>query len=317
MDEFINPLIVITNIITCEGRYSIFKDCHFRLLAHFQFNKPMNFPFYLLKSIEKMSSQVCNNLANPHNILFHHILIKLLFITKLTKQGKTWDEFLYQFSNPNLTVKTSKRSVDLGVFTPYNPFSLNTPNPPTQTISLSNQKAKKIVDSPAASSGKKIKKTIDNSPFPSTPIDPQLKKLQDAFQKDFPLVPTNRRESNRFKGESFGRSTWSTSGKSNVKPPKTLDPIQLSYDHEIPHKRLIEYFVEEIEPDKEVKYEPILSHKNSLTPSSQMTTSSSKVDIPSTFIKGSKPSYFEPSNHTRVIEKLQQENSQLLQQLEE
>jgi hypothetical protein len=57
-DELINPLIFITRIITYEGRYSIFKACHFRLLAHFQFNKPLNFPFYFLKNIEKMSSQV-------------------------------------------------------------------------------------------------------------------------------------------------------------------------------------------------------------------------------------------------------------------
>jgi hypothetical protein len=161
------------------------KLVHFRLLAHFQFNKPLNFPFYFLKSLEKMSSQVRKNVANPHNSLFHHGLIKLLVITELTKQGKTWDEFLYQFSNPHLTVKTSKKSIDLGTVTPSKPHSPKTPNPPTQTISLSEQKAKKIVDSPAASSGKKTKNPIDNSPFPSTPIDPQPKKLQDAFQQDF------------------------------------------------------------------------------------------------------------------------------------
>jgi hypothetical protein len=48
-----------------------------------------------------------------------------------------------------------------------------------------------------------------------------------------------------------------------------------------------------------------------------MPTSTSKVDIPSTSIKGSKPSSFEPYDHTPVIEKLQQENAQLIQQLEE
>jgi chromosome segregation ATPase len=48
-----------------------------------------------------------------------------------------------------------------------------------------------------------------------------------------------------------------------------------------------------------------------------MPTSASKVDIPSTSIKGSKPSSFETSDHTPIIEKLQQENAQLLQQLEE
>jgi hypothetical protein len=48
-----------------------------------------------------------------------------------------------------------------------------------------------------------------------------------------------------------------------------------------------------------------------------MPTSASKVDIPSTSSKGSKPSSFEPFDHTPIIEKLQQENAQLLQQLEE
>jgi hypothetical protein len=91
----------------------------------------------------------------------------------------------------------------------------------------------------------------------------------------------------------------------------------LSSDLEIPHKILREVFAEEFEPDKEVKSEPILSHKNSVTPTSQMPTSTSKVDIPSTSIKGSKPSSSEPFDHTPVIDKLQQENDQLLQQLEE
>jgi hypothetical protein len=63
--EFINPLIAITRLITCEGRYSTFKACHFRLLAHFLFNKPLNIPFYFLKSLEKMSSQVRKNMTNP------------------------------------------------------------------------------------------------------------------------------------------------------------------------------------------------------------------------------------------------------------
>jgi hypothetical protein len=189
-----------------------------------------------------MSSQVRKNLANPHNILFHHGLIKLFFIAELTKQGRTWDEFLYQLSNPRITMKTSKRSVDLGVVTPSKPHSPKTLNPPTQTISLSDQKAKKIVDSPIASSSNEIKNLADNSPLPSTPVDPQPKKLRYAFQQDFPSIPTNRRGENLFKGESFRRITRSTSGKPNVKPPSTSDPIQLSFDHEIPHKRLKEVF---------------------------------------------------------------------------
>jgi hypothetical protein len=254
--------------------------------------------------------------ANPHNSLFHHDLNKFLVITELTKQGKTWDEFLYQFSNPHLTVKTSKKSIDLGTITPYKHHSPKTPNPPTQTISLFEKKTKKIVDSPAASSGKKTKNPIDNSPFPSTPIDPQPKKLQNAFHQDFPLVPTNKRGSNQFKGESFRRSTRSENGKPNVKPPSTSYPIQVSSDHEIPHKILREFFAEEFELDREVKSEHIPSHKHFVTPISQIPTSASKVDRPSTSIKGSKTSS-ETFYHTPIIEKLQQENDQLLQQLEE
>jgi hypothetical protein len=90
----------------------------------------------------------------------------------------------------------------------------------------------------------------------------------------------------------------------------------VSFDHEIPHKRLREVFAKEFDPDREVKYEPIPSHKHSVTPTSQMPTSASKVDRPSTSIKGSNPSS-KTYDHTPIIEKLQQENAQLLQQLEE
>jgi hypothetical protein len=141
--------------------------------------------------------------ANPHNILFHHGLIKFLVIAELEKQGKTWDEFIYQFSNPHLTIKTSKKTLNIGTVTPSKPHSPKTPNPPTQAIPLLEKKTKKLVDTPAASSGKKTKNPIDNSPMPSTSIDPAPKKLQEAIQQDFPVVPTNRRGANQFKGGSF------------------------------------------------------------------------------------------------------------------
>jgi hypothetical protein len=154
-----------------------------------------------------MSSQVRKNVANPYNSLFHHNLIKLLVITELKKQGKTWGEFLYQFSNPHITVKTKNKSIELGIVTPSNPHSPKTPNPPTQTICLSEQKTKKNFDTPIALLGKKTKKPTENSPFPSNLIDPQSKKLQEPIQHDFPIVPMNRRGVNRFKGEYFRRST--------------------------------------------------------------------------------------------------------------
>ena len=67
----------------------------------------------------------------------------------------------------------------------------------------------------------------------------------------------------------------------------------------------MEVSAEELEPNRELKSEPIPSHKHSFTPTSQMPTPASKFDRPSTSIKGSKPSS-ETSYHTPIIEKLQQ-----------
>jgi hypothetical protein len=166
--ELVNPLIIITRLITCEGRYSTFKSWHFRLLAHFLFNKPLNFPFYFLKILEKMSSQVRKNVTNPHNSLFHHGLIKLLVLIKLEKQGKNWDAFIYQFANPHLTVKTRKNPLSLKSISPSKPHSPRTPNSLVQTPSFLEQ-YQNLVDIPTSSSGKKTKNKDQKKPI----VDPQ------------------------------------------------------------------------------------------------------------------------------------------------
>jgi hypothetical protein len=189
-------------LITCEGRYSTFKACHFRLLAHFLFNKPLNFPFYFLKTLEKMSSQVRKNVTNPHNSLFHHGLIKLLVLAELEKQGKTWDAFIYQFANPHLTVKTRKNPLSLRNYLSIQ-ASLSKNSKPPCTNPLFAEQYKNLVDIPTSSSGKKTKrkdqnKPIVNPPMPSISLDPTPKNLQEVIQQDFPIVPTNRRGANRF-----------------------------------------------------------------------------------------------------------------------
>jgi hypothetical protein len=73
---------------------------------------------------------------------------------------------------------------------------------------------------------------------------------------------------------------------------------------------------EELEPNRETKSEPISPHKPPVTPTSLMPTPDPKTDRLSTSFKGSKPSS-KISDHTPTIEKLQQENVHLLQQLEE
>jgi hypothetical protein len=73
---------------------------------------------------------------------------------------------------------------------------------------------------------------------------------------------------------------------------------------------------EELKPHRRTKSEPTSLHKPPVTPTSQMPTPDPKIDRLYTYFKGSKPSskifYLSPT-----IEKIQQENDQFLQQLEE
>jgi hypothetical protein len=185
--KLVNPLIIITRLITCEGRYSTFKACHFRLLAHFLFNKPLNFPFYFLKSLENMSSQVRKNVINPHNSLFHHSLIKFLIFTEIEKEGKNWDAFIYQFANPHLTVKTSKKPLSIKTISPSKPHSPRTPNSIAQTLSFPEQ-YQNLVGIHTSSSGKRTKRKYQKNrifypPMPSLSLDPTPKNLQEVMQQ--------------------------------------------------------------------------------------------------------------------------------------
>jgi hypothetical protein len=152
--------------------------------------------------------------------------------------------------------------------------------------------------------------------MPSTSIDPAPKKLQEIIQQDFPVVPTNRRGANRFNRGYFQKITRNTRGKRYEKTLTTSDPIQVSSDIEIPHKRLRKVSAEELKPHRKTKSEHTSPHKPLVNPTSHMPTLDPKTDRIYTSFKGSKPS-FEISNLAPTIEKLQQENDHLLQQLEE
>ena len=69
--EYINPLIIIIHLITCDGKFNVFKAFHFCLITHFVNQQFLNFPFYFLKSLEKMSSQFRKNTVNPRGSLYH------------------------------------------------------------------------------------------------------------------------------------------------------------------------------------------------------------------------------------------------------
>jgi hypothetical protein len=109
-------------------------------------------------------------------------------------------------------------------------------------------------------------------------------------------------------------------GKTNKNTQTTSYHIQLSFDHEIPHKKLREYSTNEFEPAKEIKSEPVtpsLPQKEIVTPSPQIPTPSNRFDMPSTYTKNPKPSSLEQFDQFQIVEKLQKENAQLLQCLVE
>jgi hypothetical protein len=184
-------------------------------------------------------------------------LIKLLVLTELDKQGQSWDAFIYQFANPHLTVKTSRNPLRLKTISPSKPYSPRTPNSLAQTPSFLEQ-YQKLVDIPTSSLGKKTKnkdqkKPIVDPPMPSLSLDPTPKKIQEVMQQDFIIIPTNKRGANRFGKGPFRKSTQSTTTKPYAKPPPSSDHIHVSFDLEIPHKKLREVSADGLQPLRKTK----------------------------------------------------------------
>jgi hypothetical protein len=94
------------------------------------------------------------------------------------------------------------------------------------------------------------------------------------------------------------------------------DPIQVSFDIESPHKRLREVFADGLEPLRKTKSKPTSPYQSPITTTSPMPTLDPKTNRLSTSLKGSMPSS-EIANSSPAIEKLQKENHQLIQRLEE
>ena len=103
--EYLNPLTVIIHLITCEGKFSVFKSYHLHLLSHFVDKKYLNFPYYFLRSLEKMSNQVRKNTVNPKGSLYHRSLTKLLILDQLKEQNQPWDTLVFKVLNPHLNIQ--------------------------------------------------------------------------------------------------------------------------------------------------------------------------------------------------------------------
>ena len=79
-------LDVIHRYVTCEGRLSSTYVYHLRLMVVFLVF-PINFPYYLVQSMTKMSSAIKKGPKNIGRSLFHHGLVRMLVERELSKRN--------------------------------------------------------------------------------------------------------------------------------------------------------------------------------------------------------------------------------------
>ena len=49
--KYIKPLTIIIHLVTCDGKFSVFKSCHLQSVSHFVNNRCLNFPFFFHHSL--------------------------------------------------------------------------------------------------------------------------------------------------------------------------------------------------------------------------------------------------------------------------
>lgn len=94
IDKWQHVLLILQKFVTGKGRYAPIFQYHIRLLLHFQSKQTLNFPYFLHRSLTKMSCQVRRNEHNPLSSLHHAGLIKILLYYELEKQQDSWLAFL-------------------------------------------------------------------------------------------------------------------------------------------------------------------------------------------------------------------------------
>jgi hypothetical protein len=106
--EWHTALIIIHRYITCEGRFSLVYIYHIRILMHLNGDYPLNLPYFLLKSLTKMSKRVQSLSTNAKSSLFHQVLIKTLVMSALRELQKTWSWLMHSL-NPNTQSNKQKK----------------------------------------------------------------------------------------------------------------------------------------------------------------------------------------------------------------
>jgi hypothetical protein len=91
IEQFDIILKIIQRYFTCEGRFNTLYQYHIRLLIHFTGKVEMNIPYYLLRSIGKMSERIQSKSKDVDSILFHSGLIIMLVSEELGKKEISWE----------------------------------------------------------------------------------------------------------------------------------------------------------------------------------------------------------------------------------
>jgi hypothetical protein len=94
IEQFDKILKIIRRYFTCEGRFNTLYQYHIRLLLHFTGKVEMNIPYYLLRSIGKMSNMIQSKSKDVDSSLFHSGLIRMLVSEELGKKEISWENFV-------------------------------------------------------------------------------------------------------------------------------------------------------------------------------------------------------------------------------
>jgi hypothetical protein len=94
VEGFDKMLKIIQRYFTCEGRFNMLYQYHIRLVLHFTGKDEMNIPFYLLRSMVKMSDKVQEKSKVVDTSFFHSGLIRMLVMEELMKRNIPWDQFI-------------------------------------------------------------------------------------------------------------------------------------------------------------------------------------------------------------------------------
>jgi hypothetical protein len=87
-------LRVIQKYFTCEGRFDRLYQYHISLLMHFTGKSPLNVPFYLYRSLQKMVDKVQSRVDQLKSNMFHFSLVELLVVEEIRNLNKDLDSLL-------------------------------------------------------------------------------------------------------------------------------------------------------------------------------------------------------------------------------